>query len=73
MNGGNFRRDGRQVGEDAFLFLKKKFLFIYLFLAALGLLCCLQAFSSCGEQGVLFVAVRGLLIAVSSLVAKHSL
>ena len=73
MNGGNFRRDGRQVGEDAFLFLKKKILFIYLFLAALGLLCCLQAFSSCGEQGVLFVAVRGLLIAVSSLVAKHRL
>ena len=30
------------------------------FLAALGLCCCMQAFSSCGEQGLLFVAVRGL-------------
>ena len=26
-------------------------LFIYLFLAALGLHCCAQAFSSCGERG----------------------
>ena len=27
------------------------YLFIYLFLAALGLHCCAQAFSSCGERG----------------------
>ena len=47
---------------------------MYLFiLAALGLHCCTQAFSSCGEQGLLFVAVRGLLIAVASLVAYHGL
>ena len=42
------------------------YLFIYLFLAALGLRCCAQAFSSCDERGLLFVAVRGLLIAVGS-------
>ena len=47
-------------------------LFIYV-LAALGLPCCAWAFSSCGEQGLLFVAVRGLLIAVASLVAGHGL
>ena len=47
--------------------------FIYLFLAALGLHCCVRAFSSCGEQGLLFVVVRGLLIAVASLVAEHRL
>ena len=41
-------------------------LFIYLFLAVLGLCCCAQAFSSCGERGLLFVVVRGLLIAVAS-------
>ena len=41
-------------------------LFIYLFLAALGLHCCSRAFSSCGERGLLFAAVRGLLIAVAS-------
>ena len=44
---------------------------IYLFLAALGLHCCTWAFSSCGEQGLLFVVVRGLLIAVASLAAEH--
>ena len=36
---------------------------IYLFLAVLALPCCVRAFSSCGEQGQLCVAVRGLLIA----------
>ena len=48
-------------------------LFIYLFLAALGLHCCAQAFSSCGERGLLFVAVHGLLTAVASLVVEHGL
>ena len=52
-------------------FLKK--LFIYLFMAALGLCCCEQAFSTCGEWGLLFIAVHGLLIAVASLVAEHGL
>ena len=47
--------------------------FIYLFLAALGLRCCSQAFSSCRDQGLLFVALRGLLIAVASLVVEHGL
>ena len=41
--------------------------FIYLFLAALGLCCCTWAFSSCGERGLLFVAVRRLPFAVVSL------
>ena len=43
-----------------------------LFLAELGLPCCAWAFSSCGEWGY-SVAVRGLLIAVASLVAEHGL
>ena len=47
--------------------------FIYLFLVALGLRCRTRAFSSCGERGLLFVAVRRLLIAVASLVAEHGL
>ena len=47
--------------------------FISLFTAALGLGCCVQAFSSCGEQGLLFIAVRGLLIAVASLIAERGL
>ena len=67
------RSDYREAGEPPpflkFLIkkLKKK-----LFLAALGLRCCVRAFSSCGEWGLLFVAVRGLLIAVASLV-EHGL
>ena len=48
-------------------------LFIYLFMAALGLRCCAWAFSSCGEKGLLFVAVHRLLIAVASLAAEHGL
>ena len=42
-------------------------------LAALGLRCRVQAFSSCGERGLLFVAVHGLLIVVASLVVEHRL
>ena len=44
-------------------------LFIY-FLAALGLHCCKRAFSSCGERGLLFVAVRRLLIVVAYLCCR---
>ena len=51
----------------------KKILFIYLFLAAVGLRCCVWAFSSCSEWGLLFVAVRGLLIEVASLVVEQGL
>ena len=45
----------------------------FFFLAALGLRCCVQAFSSCSEQGLLFFVVHGLLIVVASLVAEHGL
>ena len=45
------------------------FFFIYLCLAVLGPRCYARAFSSCGERGLLFVAVRWLLIAVGSLAA----
>ena len=50
-----------------------KIYFIYIFLAALGLCCCSRAFSSCGERELLFVVVRGLPVAVASLVAEHRL
>ena len=41
--------------------------------AVLCLLCSAWAFSSCSEQGLLFVMVPGLLTVVASLVAKHRL
>ena len=49
------------------------FIYLFLFLAALGLRCCARAFSSCGERGLLFVAVHRLLIAVASLAVEHGL
>ena len=55
------------------LFQQSFLKFIYLFLAALGLRCCTQAFSSCGDRGLLFVAVSGLLIEVASLIVEHGL
>ena len=58
-----------------YLFIfKNKFIYLFtLFLAVLGLRCCTQAFSSCTERGLLFIAVRGLLIAVASLVVEHGI
>ena len=44
-----------------FFNLKKMLLF---FFTALGLRCCAWAFSSCGEQELLFIVVHGFLIAV---------
>ena len=40
--------------------------FFFFFVSACGL-------SSCSERGLLFVAVRGLLVAVASLAAEHRL
>ena len=48
-------------------------LFIYLFLAVVCLHCCTWTFSSCSEQGLFFIVVSGLLVAVASLVAEHRL
>ena len=42
-------------------------------MAVLGLRFCARAFSSCGKRGPLFIAVRGPLTIVASLVAKHRL
>ena len=42
-------------------------------MAVLGLHFCARAFSSCGKWGPLFIAVRGSLIIVASLVAEHKL
>ena len=49
------------------------YLFIYLFMAVLGLHFCAKAFSSCGKRGPLFIAVRGPLTIAASLVAEHRL
>ena len=60
------------------IFLNHICLFIYLFIyfyfmAVLGLRFCARAFSSCGERGPLFIALRGPVTAAASLVAEHRL
>ena len=57
-------------GNSIFSFLN---LFIYLFMAVLGLRFCARAFSSCGKRGPLFIAVRGPLTIAASLVVEHRL
>ena len=49
------------------------YLFIYLFMAVLGLHFCARAFSSCGKWGPLLIAVRRPLTIAASLVAEHRL
>ena len=47
------------------------FLITYMFLVALSPCCCTQVFSSCSEQGPLFVVMCVLLIVVASYAAEH--
>ena len=57
-----------------FFFLNNHFcyLFIYLFMAVLGLRFCARAFSSCGKWGPLFIAVRGPLTVAASLLLRST-
>ena len=54
-------------GFPNFLNLFYKFIYLFLFLAVLGLRVCARAFSSCGKRGPLFIAVRGPLTVAASL------
>ena len=49
------------------------YLFIYLFMAVLGLRFCARAFSSCCKRGPLFIAVCRPLTIAASLAAEHRL
>ena len=72
MKGSTVTIMSQSMGTGFFFFIKSFVcLFIYLFMAALGLRCRTQAFSSCAERGLLFIAMRGLVIAVASHVAEH--
>ena len=59
------QRDWSGVLKSVGFFLMLFYLFIYPFLAVLGLRFCARAFSSCGERGPLTV--------VASLVVEHGL
>ena len=57
-----------------FIYLFSKFIYFYLFIfGCIGSSLLRMGFFQCGERGLLFVAVRRLLIAVASLVAEHGL
>ena len=58
------------IGEIALSF---SFLFKFIYLWLCWVFVAAWAFSSCGKQGLLFVVVHGLLIAVASLVVEHGL
>ena len=47
------------------------FFFFFFFLVVLGLRCCVCVFSGCGKWGLLFVAMFGLLTALTSLVENR--
>ena len=57
----------------SFFFFFNFYLFIYFIFGCAGLHFCARAFSSCGERGPLFIAVRGPLTVAASLVAEHKL
>ena len=59
--------------SECFFFKLWVYVFIYLFMAALGPRFCARAFSSCGKRGPLFIAVRGPLTIVASPVVGHRL
>ena len=55
------------------IFLKKLLFILFIYFSLHQVFVAMRAFSSCGKQGLLFVVVHGLLIAVASLVAEHGL
>ena len=67
-------KDLRALQDGRHFFFFKRLEFIYLFIfAVLGLRFCARASPSYGKRGPLFIAVRGPLTVVASLVAEHRL
>ena len=75
MEADGSNQEGIQIihGWPCFLFIYLFSVFIYFWLCWIFVAACGLSFSSCGEQGLLFIAVHGLLIVVASLVVEHGL
>ena len=71
MQATQVRSLGREDPLDKRMATHSIYICIYIFMAALGLRCCAQAFYSCVKWGLLSVAVHWLLIAAVSLVVEH--
>ena len=61
-----------QPERGTFFFFFNLFIYLFIFGCVGSSLLCV-GFSSCGERGLLFIAVHRLLVAVASLVAEHGL
>ena len=59
--------------ESDLFFFFLRFIYVFYFLAVLGLYCCKRAFSGCSECGLFFAEVHELFIVAASLVVKHGL
>ena len=57
---------GNDVEQATVLDVFKKLFLRYFFLTVLGLHCCRLVFASCSEQGLLFLAMHGLLLLQSA-------
>ena len=62
----------RRIGINSSLFFLDLFYLFYFWLHWV-FIACVWAFSSCSKQGLLFIVVNVLLIAVTSVVAEHGL
>ena len=60
------------IASPWLLFLND-FTYLFLFLAVLGLCCCVWAFSSCSQRGLLFIVLPRLLTVVASHGVEHGL
>ena len=61
------------LGSERFILFLNIFIYLLYFWLRWVLVAVSGLFSSCGERGLLFVAVRRLLIVVASLVVEHGL
>ena len=59
--------------QPILFFLFNTFIYLFIYFWLCWVFAAAWAFSSCSELGLLFLAARGLLIAVASLVAEHGL
>ena len=58
---------------EQFLFLRINFIYLFIFWLRWVFAAARGLFSSCAEQGLLFIVVHRLLIVVASLVVEHGL
>ena len=64
------KHDGLTLRLTLLVLCFKDFFFFFNFLVVVGLHCCVWAFFSCSEPGLLFIVVRRLLLVAASLLLQ---